>query len=110
MYTATVFSLKGMAYCFKHETGMREYTVIFLFSVPCAIHLGESPVERILMLGAGLLVILMELLNSAVEATLDRIGTEHHNLADHAAAAMYCGGQLRYHLICKYVPNYYKEH
>lgn len=81
MYTATVFSLKGMAYCFKHEAGMREYTVIFLFSVPCAIHLGESPVERILMLGAGLLVILMELLNSAVEATLDRIGTEHHDLA-----------------------------
>jgi hypothetical protein len=31
-------------------------------------------------------------------------------LGAHAAAAMYCGGQLRYHLICKYVPNYYKEH
>lgn len=80
MYTATVFSLKGMAYCFKHEAGMRQYTVIFLLSIPCAIYLGESPVERILMLGAGLLVMLMEYLNSAIEATLDRISMEHHDL------------------------------
>ena len=64
----------------KHEAGMREYTVIFLISIPCAIYLGESPVERILMLGAGLLVILMEHLNSAIEATLGRISTEHHDL------------------------------
>jgi diacylglycerol kinase (ATP) len=80
MYTAAIFSIKGMVYCFKHEAGMREYTVIFLISIPCAIYLGESPVERILMLGAGLLVILMEYLNSAIEATLDRISTEHHDL------------------------------
>jgi diacylglycerol kinase (ATP) len=80
MYTAAVYSLKGMVYCFKHEAGMREYTVIFLISIPCAIYLGESPVERILMLGSGLLVILMEYLNSAIEATLDRISTEHHDL------------------------------
>lgn len=81
MYSATIFSLKGLIYCFKHEAGMREYTVIFVISIPCAFVLGESPVERILMLGAGLLVILMELLNSAIEATLDRISTEHHTLA-----------------------------
>jgi diacylglycerol kinase (ATP) len=80
MYTATIFSLKGMVYCFKHEAGMREYTFIFLLSIPGAIYLGESPVERILMIGAGLLVILMEYLNSAIEATLDRISTEHHDL------------------------------
>lgn len=80
MYSATIFSLRGMVYCFKHEAGMREYTVIFLISIPFAIYLGESPVERILMLGAGLLVILMEYLNSAIEATLDRISREHHDL------------------------------
>ena len=80
MYTAAVFSLKGMAYCFKHEAGMRQYTVIFLLSIPCAIYLGESPVERILMLGVGLLVMLMEYLNSAIEATLDRISMDHHDL------------------------------
>lgn len=59
---------------------MREYTMIFIASIPCAIYLGESPLERILMLGAGLLVLLMELLNSAIEATLDRISLEHHAL------------------------------
>ncbi|MCO4837133.1 MAG: diacylglycerol kinase [Oceanospirillaceae bacterium] len=80
MYHATIFSLKGMIYCFKNEAGMREYTMIFIASIPCAIYLGESPLERILMLGAGLLVLLMELLNSAIEATLDRISLEHHAL------------------------------
>ena len=80
MYTAAIFSLKGMVYCFKHEAGMREYSFIFLASIPFAIYLGESPIERILMLGAGILVILMEYLNSAIEATLDRISTEHHDL------------------------------
>lgn len=59
---------------------MREYTAIFIFSIPFAIYLGESPIERILMLGAGLLVILMEYLNSAIEATLDRISMDHHEL------------------------------
>ncbi|MDB4001678.1 diacylglycerol kinase [Oceanospirillaceae bacterium] len=80
MYHATSFSLKGMLYCFKNEAGMREYTMIFLASIPFAIYLGESPVERILMLGAGLLVILMEYLNSAIETTLDRISLAHHDL------------------------------
>jgi|TARA_B110000967_G_C18573315_1_gene405969 diacylglycerol kinase (ATP) len=96
MYTAAIFSLKGMVYCFKHEAGMREYTVIFLISIPFAIYLGESPVERILLLGAGLLVILMEYLNSAIEATLDRISTEHHDLTgaakDMGSAAVFVAG------------------
>jgi diacylglycerol kinase (ATP) len=96
MYTAAIFSLRGMVYCFKHEAGMREYTVIFLISIPFAIYLGESPVERILLLGAGLLVILMEYLNSAIEATLDRISTEHHDLTgaakDMGSAAVFVAG------------------
>jgi len=96
MYTAAIFSLRGMVYCFKHEAGMREYTVIFLISIPFTIYLGESPVERILMLGAGLLVILMEYLNSAIEATLDRISTEHHDLTgaakDMGSAAVFVAG------------------
>lgn len=77
---------------------MREYSVIFLASIPCAIYLGESPVERILMLGAGILVILMEYLNSAIEATLDRISTEHHDLTgaakDMGSAAVFVAALL----------------
>jgi diacylglycerol kinase (ATP) len=80
MYHAAAFSLKGIVYCFKHEAGMREYTVIFLVSIPFAFYLGELPVERIILLGAGILVLLMEYLNSALEATLDRISLEHHEL------------------------------
>ncbi|HIG36280.1 MAG TPA: diacylglycerol kinase [Oceanospirillaceae bacterium] len=98
MYTAAKFSLKGMVYCFKHEAGMREYSFIFIASIPCAIYLGESPVERILMLGAGILVILMEYLNSAIEATLDRISTDHHDLTgaakDMGSAAVFVAALL----------------
>ncbi|HBD23720.1 MAG TPA: diacylglycerol kinase [Oceanospirillaceae bacterium] len=77
---AMIFSLKGLAYCFRSEAAMREYTVIFLISIPVALYLGENPVERILLIGSGSLVLIIEQLNSAIEATLDRISTEHHDL------------------------------
>ena len=77
---AIIFSLKGLAYSFRNEAAMREYTVIFLISIPTALYLGENPVERILLIGSGALVLIIEQLNSAIEATLDRISTEHHDL------------------------------
>ena len=77
---ATIFSLKGLLYCFRNEAAMKEYTFIFLLSVPAAYYLGDNPVERILLIGSGALVIIIEQLNSAIEATLDRISTEHHDL------------------------------
>ena len=72
---ATIFSLKGLLYCFRNEAAMKEYTFIFLLSVPAAYYLGDNPVERILLIGSGALVIIIEQLNSAIEATLDRIST-----------------------------------
>lgn len=77
---ATIFSLKGLIYCFRSEAAMREYSIIFLISVPAVWYLGDNPVERILLIGSGTLVLIIELLNSAIEATLDRIGTERHDL------------------------------
>lgn len=77
---AMIFSLKGLIYSFRNEAAMREYTVIFLISIPVALYLGENPVERILLIGSGALVLIIEQLNSAIEATLDRISTEHHDL------------------------------
>ena len=79
-WKALIFSLKGMRFCFRSEAAMREYTYIFLLSLPFVFILGQSPVERILLIGAGMLVLIVEHINSAIEATLDRISTEHHHL------------------------------
>ena len=90
---ATIFSLKGILYCFRNEAAMKEYTFLFVLSVPAAFYFGETPVERILLIGSGALVIIIEHLNSAIEATLDRISTEHHDLTgaakDMGAAAVF---------------------
>ena len=77
---ALIFSLKGMRYCFRSEAAMKEYTTLFVISVPAAFYLGDDHVDRILLIGSGLLVLLVEHLNSAIEATLDRISTDHHDL------------------------------
>ncbi|HCH22972.1 MAG TPA: diacylglycerol kinase [Oceanospirillaceae bacterium] len=79
-WKALIFSLKGMRYCFHSEAAMREYTTIFIITLPFVFILGESPVERIILIGVGVLVLIVEHLNSAIEATLDRISTDHHDL------------------------------
>lgn len=79
-WKAMIFSLKGMVYAFRSEAAMREYTFIFLASLPFVFYLAESHVERTLLIGAGVLVLIVEHINSAIEATLDRISTEHHDL------------------------------
>ena len=79
-WKALIFSLKGMGYCFRSEAAMREYSFIFLVSLPFVFYLAESHLERILLIGAGVLVLIVEHINSAIEATLDRISTEHHDL------------------------------
>jgi len=79
-WKALIFSLKGMGYCFRSEAAMREYTTIFVLTLPFVFILGETPVERIILIGVGVLVLIVEHLNSAIEATLDRISTDHHDL------------------------------
>ena len=59
---------------------MREYTYIFTLTLPIVFIISESHIDRILLIGAGLLVLIVEHINSAIEATLDRISTEHHDL------------------------------
>jgi diacylglycerol kinase (ATP) len=52
--------------------------------VPAAVWLGETAVERALLIGSCLLVLIVELLNSGIEAVVDRVGTEHHRLSGQA--------------------------
>lgn len=90
---ATRFSFNGFAKCFKHEEAFRQEIFSGLLIIPLGLYLGDSGVERAILAGSWLLVLIVELLNSAVEANVDRVGMEHHQLSarakDIASAAVF---------------------
>lgn len=78
---ATGYSLKGLSYAFLHEAAFRQEAVAALVLIPLALWLEVSAVERILLVMAVLLVLVVELLNTGIEAVVDRVGVEYHLLA-----------------------------
>jgi diacylglycerol kinase (ATP) len=92
-FIALRLSLRGLAAAWRHEVAFRLEVVAFLLLLPLGLYLGRTPVERALLTGSLLLVLLVELLNSALEATLDRISLEDHPLIgrakDIASAAVF---------------------
>lgn len=78
------YSMKGMRSALRYESAFRQEAALFVVLLPAAIWLGRNGVEYILLIGSLLLVLIVELLNSAVEAVVDRIGDEHHELAGRA--------------------------
>jgi len=81
---ATRFSLAGFAAATRHEDAFRQELIVAAVFVPLGIVLGASGTERALLVGSVILVLIVELLNSAVEATVDRVSLEHHDLAKRA--------------------------
>jgi diacylglycerol kinase (ATP) len=81
---ATQFSWQGLCAAYRHEEAFRQEVWVLLVAVPLALWLGENGIEKALMIGSVLLLLIVELLNSAVEATIDRIGPEHHMLSGRA--------------------------
>lgn len=78
------YSMKGFKAAFKYESAFRQEVALLVVLVPAAIWLGQSSTEHIFLIGSLLLVLIVELLNSAVEAVVDRIGDEMHKLAGRA--------------------------
>ena len=78
------YSLKGFRACYRHEAAFRQEVWIGIVVIPLGLWLGEGGVEKALLAGSWLLVMIVELLNSAVEATVDRFGPEHHKLSGRA--------------------------
>lgn len=78
------YSMKGFRACYRYERAFREEVWVAVLLVPLGIWLGADGVEKALLASSWLLVVMMELLNSAVEATVDRLGTEHHELSGRA--------------------------
>lgn len=81
---ATGYSMQGFRAAYQNEEAFRQELWLCVLLAPIALWLGESGIERALMIGALCLVLIVELLNSAIEATIDRIGLERHELSGRA--------------------------
>ena len=81
---ATIYSAQGFAHAWKHEAAFRQELALTVVLSPVAIWLGRTVLERSLLIGVLLIVIIVELLNSAIEAAIDRHGEEHHELSGRA--------------------------
>lgn len=81
---AAVWSFQGLRAAWLHESSFRLEVYLTVVLAPLALWLGRTPVERALMIGSLLLVLAMELANSAIEAVIERYGPEHHELAGRA--------------------------
>jgi diacylglycerol kinase (ATP) len=78
------YSVEGFKAAFTHEDAFRQEVFLTIVLIPLAIYLGENSVEKALMIASVLLVLIVELLNSAVEAAVDHTSTDHHALAKRA--------------------------
>jgi diacylglycerol kinase (ATP) len=74
-------SVRGLAGAFRDEAAFRQELAFATLVIPLGLWLGHSGVERVLLIAPMLLILIVELLNSAIEATVDRIGFERHALA-----------------------------
>ena len=84
LVSATRYSLSGLTAAWRSEAAFRQESLAAVILLPAAFWLGDGAVERALLAGSVLLVLIVELLNTAVEYTVDRIGTDHHRLSGRA--------------------------
>jgi diacylglycerol kinase (ATP) len=84
LLSATRTSLEGFAAAVRHEDAFRQELCLAVLLVPAGLWLGRDGLERAMLVAAVLFVLVVELLNSAVEATVDRISFDNHRLAKRA--------------------------
>jgi len=78
------YSMAGIKAAYQNEDAFRQEVIMALVLIPLAFYLGESRLEIAVMVACVLLVIIVELINSSIEATVDRISLENHLLAKRA--------------------------
>jgi diacylglycerol kinase (ATP) len=84
LWNALGYSRDGLAAAWKNEAAFREEILLACITMPLAIYLGKTGVERALMLGSIILILIVEILNSAIEAVVDKASPEMHELAKRA--------------------------
>jgi len=98
LIAAARYSFAGLRSAFASEEAFRLEVIGLIIFAPLALYLGQTPVERVLLIGSIMLLLIVELLNTAVEAVVDRIGSEYHELSrqakDIGSAAVFIGMAL----------------
>ena len=110
LYYATMYSLKGIKAAFLSEPAIRQELALLVVGVALSVWLDVTSIERVLMISSLILILIVEMLNSAVEAVVDRIGPEIHELSGKAKdigsaavfmaiiLALFCWGSIVYPL------------
>jgi diacylglycerol kinase (ATP) len=83
-FRAAINSWNGLIYAYKEESAFRQELALSMILIPLAIYLPVTPIEKILLIASVILVLVIELLNSSVEAAIDRISFEVHDLSKRA--------------------------
>ena len=81
---AAGYSLSGLRAAWQHESAFRQECMLGILMLPLAFLLGQNLAQTALLIAVCFLVLIVELLNSAIEAVVDRVGHEHHELAGRA--------------------------
>ena len=84
LISACIYSAKGLKSCYQSEFAFRVEVWLAIVLIPVGYLLGESEVERVLLIIPIFIILIVEMLNSAIEAVVDRISMEHHELSGFA--------------------------
>ena len=84
VFFAAGYSWKGFKSTWKHEAAFRQEVILFTLMAPLAFWIGETASERVILIAVLLIVLVVELLNSAIESVVDRIGEDYHKLSGRA--------------------------
>lgn len=84
IYSAFFNSMRGFGAVWKSEEAFRQEVILFLFAAPLGFWLGTTGIERILLVGSIIQVMIVELLNTGIEIVVDRISFERHELSGRA--------------------------
>ncbi|EIW6270617.1 diacylglycerol kinase [Escherichia coli] len=81
---AAGYSWKGLCAAWRYEAAFRQESILVLSALIISFWLDVDSVTRVLLIGSAMMVIIVEIINSAIEAVVDRIGSEHHELSGRA--------------------------
>lgn len=81
---ATQYSWQGLKATYAYEEAFRQEILLAIVMVPLGVYLGNTGMEKAILVSVILLILIAELLNTGIEAVTDRVGTEHHELSGRA--------------------------
>ncbi len=81
IFAAYEFSMKGLKACYQSEAAFRQEVWLAVVLLPLAFVFGNTGVEQVILMASVFLVLIVEILNSAIESVVDRIGSEYHLLS-----------------------------